>query len=644
MLWRGDWRGWQGTWRGVEGSTQCGGLVLTLRSMSTADVTMRSNLSGNRRRGDAHHWSRTLIPTAREAPSDAESVSHQLLVRGGFIRRVGAGIYSYLPLGLRVIGKVERIVREEMDAARASELLMPALAPIELLRKTGRDEAYGDNLFRLTDRHGRMAALAPTHEETITDFMTTSVHSYKQLPLNLYQIQTKFRDEFRPRSALLRGREFIMKDAYSFHLSVEGPGGLNETYDAMHRAYVNIFDRCGLDYSVVEAEAGPIGGSASHEFMVNCSSGEDTILRCPATGYAANVEKCEIGPREWSFDGEPTGELETVETPGMSTIEEVGKFLKVKPRNMLKTLIFVTEGEPKRFVVAVVRGDHEVNEGKVRDAAGESARLAKDMEAVEAGFAVGFVGPKSAVEKGALLLVDPDAAHGMDPEKGKPMFWASGADRMDHHVKHFNWRRELGDALDDRSRVRVVDLRNAMEGDPSPRDSSAKLESGRGIEVGHIFKLGTKYSDAMGFQILDKDQQRKSVIMGCYGIGVTRTVQACVEMSHDEEGAIWPAALAPYHVHIVPMKVEANSEHMRVAARLAGELAERGLDALIDDREERAGVKFKDADLIGCPVRLTIGDKSLAEGAVELKGRREGGKGSLAPIEEAVEGCEGMLG
>jgi len=611
--------------------------------MSTTDVAIRSELSGNRRRGDAHLWSRTLIPTTKEAPSDAESISHQLLVRGGFIRRVGAGIYTYLPLGLRVIEKVSRIVREEMNSAGASELLMPALAPIELLRKTGRDEAYGDNLFRLEDRHGRIAALAPTHEETITDFMSTSVHSYKQLPLSLYQIQTKFRDEFRPRSALLRGREFIMKDAYSFHVGVEGPGGLNETYDAMHRAYVNIFDRCGLDYSVVEAEAGPIGGSASHEFMVNCSSGEDTILRCPTTGYAANVEKCETGPREWSFEGEPTGELEVVDTPGMSSIEAVSKFLKVKPRNMLKTLVFTTESEPRRLVVAVVRGDHDVNEGKVRDALGEPVHLAGDMEAVEAGFAVGFVGPKSAVEKGALLLIDPDAAQGIDLEKGKSMFWAAGADQKDRHVKHFNWRRELGDALDDASKVRVADVRNAMAGDPSPRDPSAKLESGRGIEVGHIFKLGTKYSDAMGFQVLDRDQQRKSVIMGCYGIGVTRTVQACVEMSSDENGCVWPAALAPYHVHIVPMNVDLESEHMRLAQRLAEELAEAGLDALIDDREERPGVKFKDADLIGCPVRLTIGDKSLAEGAVELKGRRESGKGSMAPSDEAVERCAALL-
>ncbi len=629
--------------------------------------------SGGSGRAAVHIWSRTLIPTSKEAPSDAEAPGHKLLVRGGFIRRVGSGIYDYLPLGWRVLQKVTRIVREEMDAAGAAEMLMPALEPIELFKDTKRDEAYGDNLFKLTDRHGRVVALAPTHEEVITELMMAAVASYKQLPLNLYQIQTKYRDEFRPRSGLLRGREFIMKDAYSFHLRVEGPGGLNEAYDAMHRAYVNIFTRCGLDFTVVEAESGPIGGSASHEFMVNSPSGEDTILKCPVSGYAANMEKCEIGERLWTLDAEPTGALEKVHTPNLPGIDEVGKFMKVKPDRMLKTLVFKMQappggpalragspaggtgappggtgvppvsprsGErtaPTHWLLAVVRGNHDVNEGKLRAAAGAPVAMAGDVEARMAGFAIGYVSPRAllAARKNPstpiTLIIDPDAA-----QSG---FWATGADEPDHHVKHFNWRRELGDALNDPNLVKVADIRNAVAGDPSPRAPGAKLEAARGIEVGHIFKLGTKYSDAMGFQILDSDQQRKSVIMGCYGIGVSRTLQCCAETMHDDNGLKWPAAIAPYHVHIVPMKIEESSEHMRTAHTLARDLAAAGLDVLIDDRDERPGVKFKDADLIGCPIRLTIGDKSLAEHAVEFKLRTDPGKGENIPIANAVAHC-----
>jgi len=603
-------------------------------------------------RGDVHRWTSVLIPTAKEAPSDAEAISHKLLVRGGYIRRVGAGIYTYLPLAWRVLGRLTQIIREEMNAAGGAEMLMPAMEPIELMRQTGRDEDYGDNLFRVTDRHGRDIALAPTHEEIITDLMARAVNSYKQLPLILYQIQTKFRDEFRPRSGLLRGREFIMKDAYSFHTTVEGPGGLNEAYDAMHRAYENAFRRCGLDFSVVEAESGPIGGSASHEFMVNTDSGEDTILVCPSTGYAANVEKCAIGPRAWSFEGEPTGELERVHTPDMPGIEAVGNHMKVKPRNMLKTLVFhLTErdpGEPGAFALGVVRGDQEVNEGKVRDALGEPAAVAGEVEARSAGFQIGYVSPRAGVEGRTgeacrLVIVDPDAARGTDEAGGKSMFWATGADEADHHVKHFNWRREMGAALDEDSKVRVADIRNAEPGDPSPKDPSARLLAQRGIEVGHIFKLGTKYSKAMGFEVLLADQRRAPVIMGCYGIGVTRTMQACVEMSHDDDGIVWPAALAPYHVILVPLDVDADSEAMRTADRLASDLSAAGLDVLIDDRDERPGVKFKDADLIGVPVRLVLG-RGLAEGRVEIRSRSAGGKGEEAPLEEAVGRCMAGVG
>ncbi len=592
-------------------------------------------------RGAIQRWTQTFIPTSKEAPADAEAISHKLLVRAGYIRRVGAGIYDYLPLAWRVLQKLSAIIREEMNAAGASEMLMPAMEPIELFADTKRDVDYGNNLFKLTDRHGRVVALAPTHEEIITELMKSGVTSYRQLPLTLYQIQTKYRDEFRPRSGLLRGREFIMKDAYSFHLTLDGPGGLGETYDSMDRAYTNTFTRCGLDFSRVEAEAGPIGGSASHEFMVNCDAGEDVILRCSATGYAANVEKCETGERPSSFDGDPTGDLEKVHTPNLPGIDEVGKFLKVKPGNMLKTVVFQRVDDSKQpWVLAVVRGDHDVNEGKVKNAAGGPVALADEAEARAAGFSIGYVSPRVIVGRDdCLLVVDPDAAQGTDAAKGKSMFWATGADEVDHHVKHFNWRREMGDVLNNSDYVKVADVRNAMAGDPSPRAEDAILEEGRGIEVGHIFKLGTKYSEAMGLTVLDPNQDRVPVIMGCYGIGVSRTLQACVEMSHDDDGVIWPTALAPYHVLISPLKVEPDSDLMTTATSLADELAAAGVDVLIDDRDERPGVKFKDADLIGIPIRLTIGDKALAESSVEFKRRGDAGKGSLVKINDVVDAC-----
>ncbi len=610
-----------------------------------------SSSAANSRRGAVQFWSRTIIPTAKEAPADAEAPSHKLLSRAGYIRRVSAGVYDYLPLAWRVLRKIEQIVREEMDGAGASEMLMPALTPVEFFEQTGRAEAYGPLLFRLTDQHSRTLALGPTHEETITELMKAAVTSYKQLPLNLYQIQTKFRDEARPRAGLLRCREFIMKDAYSFAMSVDGPGGLGEQYDAMYKAYVNTFTRCGLKFAVVEAESGPIGGSASHEFMVQCESGEDTFLVCPQSGYSANVEKCEIGQRPGTFDGEPTGALAEVHTPNMPSIEEVGKFMGVKPIRMLKTIVFRAaspapggggqgEGQssPGRqagasWVLAVVRGDHDVNEGKVKSAAGFPVVMAPEKEARAAGFAIGYVSPRVVASKSdVLLLVDPDAA--------QTGFWATGADKPDHHVKHFNWKRDVGDVLCNEKRVRITDIRNAVAGDPSPRAPGAKLEARRGIEVGHIFKLGTKYSDAMGFAVLDENQTKRSVIMGCYGIGVSRTMAACVESSHDENGIVWPAAIAPYHILITPLKVEPDGPAMKTAGDLAARLAEAGLDVLIDDRDERPGVKFKDADLIGIPIRLTIGDKALAEGSVEFKRRSDTqGKGELVKFEAIVSRC-----
>lgn len=558
------------------------------------------------------------------------------MLRAGLIRQIGAGLYDYLPLGFRVLQRVMTIVREEMNAAGASELLLPALIPMEFYADTKRDVAYGDNLFKLTDRHGRDSALGPTHEEIITELMMASVTSYRQLPLNLYQIQTKYRDEFRPRFGVLRSREFLMKDAYSFHVEVEGPGGLNETYDKMYAAYCKIFDRCGLDYSIVEAESGPIGGSASHEFMCNSPVGEDTILKSDKGNYAANVEKCGIGKRAHDLNGAPTGELTKVHTPNLPGIEGVSEFLKVKPNRMLKTIVWPwSAGERSGWVMAIVCGHHDVNEGKVRDLLREQIGApvtlqteGSDAAARAAGFAIGYVSPAGAAGKSdCTVFADADAAQGG--------FWATGADESDHHVKHFNWKR---DVLDKGIEVHVADIRNAMEGDPSPLDDGGTLRASKGIEVGHVFKLGTKYSDAMGFAVSDEKQQKRSVIMGCYGIGIGRIIASAIEMNHDENGIKWPAAIAPFDVIITPIKYEGEAKD--VADRLKAELTAAGLDVLVDDRDERPGPKFKDADLIGIPIRLTIGDKALAQGCVEMV-KRDGsmGRGEMVKVEEVVTRC-----
>ncbi|MFG0331674.1 MAG: proline--tRNA ligase [Phycisphaerales bacterium] len=590
-------------------------------------------------------WSQTLIPTSRQVPADAQIPSHRLMLRAGLVRQVGAGLYSYLPLGFRVLHRVIEIVREEMNRAGGAEILMPALEPFEFFADTKRDVDYGDNLFRLTDRHGRQNALAPTHEEIVTDLMKAYVESYRQLPLTLYQIQTKFRDEFRPRFGVLRSREFIMKDAYSFHLTVGGPGGLNETYDRLYDAYCRIFDRCGLKYTVVEAESGPIGGSASHEFMCMTEVGEDTILISDDGEYAANVEKCAIGRREHDLDGTPTGDLERVHTPNMSTIESVGKFMKVKPEHMLKTIVWPWSrmdgaGEETGWVIAVVRGDHDVNEGKVRDALREALGfpIKVDAEADEsgarsAGFHVGFMSPAASIHPSGearddcVVFADHDAA--------QAKFWATGGDEVDTHVKHFNWKREV---IDRGVEVRVADIRNAAEGDPSPHANGGTLHESKGIEVGHVFKLGSKYSDAMGFQVVDERQERRSVIMGCYGIGVGRIVASAIELNHDDDGIIWPAAIAPFDVVITPIKYEGRMKD--AADQLERELTEAGLEVLLDDRDERPGPKFKDADLIGVPIRLTVGDKALDQGGVEMV-RRDGslGRGEVVPLDAVVARC-----
>jgi len=633
-------------------------------------------------------WSRTLIPTLRQPPADAVAPSHQLMLRAGCIHMLGAGVYDYLPLGLRSLRKAMQIVREEMDAAGAVEVLLPTLQPIELWEKTGRRAAYGDNLFVVTDRHGRENALGPTHEEVITTLVGDFVESYRQLPLTLYQIQTKFRDEFRPRFGVIRSREFQMKDAYSFHLTVEGSGGLDETYQKQYDAYCRIFSRCGLPYKVVEAESGPIGGSASHEFMVPSPTGEDTILESDSSDYAANVEKAEIGPRKISETLQPfsrvacdaltatapTGDIEKVHTPDCPAIEDVCAFFKkelgtkLKARNMLKTLLYSVkfhddtdvfgQESTRKYAMVIVRGDHDVNDAKLRAAIKElwaqqrnfaGIELADVRAAEEDGFAIGFVGPQLIRKNSAKrcisnVLVDYDAA--------VDQFWVTGANEVDHHVKHFNWQRDfLADvpASPDSKFLTVADIRNAVDGDPAPESKGGgTLRETKGIEIGHVFKLGCKYTDALKVSVSDEDQKSKPVFMGCYGIGVNRILASAIERAggHDDDGVIWPAAIAPYSVLITTIKHE--GEVAATAEKLAADLeastaslsgVPTRVDVLIDDRDERPGVKFKDADLIGIPVRVTVGDRGLKEGKVEIKARNgsNGAKGEMVDVAAAVD-------
>jgi len=559
-------------------------------------------------------WTQLLIPTLKEAPADAQAVSHQLMLRAGLIRQLGAGTFSFLPLGLRSLHKASQIVREEMNAIGAAEVLLPALQPLELWQKSGRDIGYGENLMKLKDRHGRSMVLGPTHEEVITELVGACVNSYKQLPLSLYQIQTKFRDEYRPRFGLLRLREFLMKDAYSFHATEES---LNQTYDAMYNAYARIFTRCGIPFLVAEAQSGPIGGSASHEFVCPCATGEDVVVTSDKGNYAANLEKARTGPRPWTFSGEPTGPLEKVHTPGLASVEEVGKFMGVKPKNILKTLVFqASSSHGVNWVAAVVRGDHEVNEAKLLEAARETMGVAAlqlaDTPELRAKFAVGFVGPDAAMKVAdAALIVDPDAA--------QAGFWAAGANEIDYHVKHFNWFRDAGDRLADPAKVAVADIRNAQSGDPSPRSDGGVLATARGIELGHIFKLGTRYSEALGAYFLDAAGQQHPIIMGCYGIGIARILMAAVEAFHDERGILWPAAIAPFSVVLTPIRYE--GEVKEATDRLYEQLKSHGIDTILDDRDARPGFKFADADLIGFPLRINIGERNLKDGIVELKRR-----------------------
>ncbi len=555
-------------------------------------------------------WSRYYVPTLKEAPADAEVVSHKLLIRAGMIRRLTSGVYTYLPLGYRALNKVAAILREEMDNAGALEVHMPMVQPADLWKESGRWDYYGKELLRLKDRHDREGCLGPTHEEVITDLLRGEVRSYRQLPLNLYQIQTKFRDEVRPRFGLMRGREFVMKDGYSFDKDEEGA---NQSYKAMFAAYTRAFQRMGLRFRAVEADSGAIGGSFSHEFMVLATTGEDTIAACTACDYAANLEKAEV-----TLAGEPVSlpecpAYETVATPETHTVEDVCAFLKLGPEKIVKTLLFDADGEP---VAALVRGDRELNEIKLKNQLNATVlNLATPEQVVAWSKApVGFAGPVGlAVER---IVADNELLQGTD--------WVTGANQGDAHHVHVDLKR-------DASISAYADLRTVTESDPCPR-CSGKLELTKGIEVGHVFKLGLKYSKTMSATFLDENGKDQHMVMGCYGIGVSRIVAACIEQNHDDAGIVFPPPLAPYEVLLCNLGIKEDACNAK-ADEIYTWLNAQGIEVLLDDRNERPGVKFKDADLIGLPIQLVVGAKALAKGIVEAKDRRTGERAEL-PVDD----------
>ncbi|MBM4275607.1 MAG: proline--tRNA ligase [Deltaproteobacteria bacterium] len=556
-------------------------------------------------------FSRMLIPTLKEDPSEAEADSHKLLLRAGMMRKLTAGIYNYLPVGLRALRKVENIVREEMNRAGAQEVLMPAVQPAELWQESGRWNVYGKELLRFKDRHGRDYCFGPTHEEVITDLVRREVQSYRQLPLNLYQIQVKFRDEIRPRFGLIRGREFIMKDAYSFHTDeAEAEAG----YQAMYDAYNRIFTRCGLKFKTVEADTGPIGGSYSHEFMVLADTGEDLLASCTACDYAANLEKAEvILPANNPAVPAATGP-EAVHTPNVRTVEEVAAFLKVTPQEIVKTLIYETDKGP---VAVLIRGDHEVNEVKVRNLLGVTDLILAGPARVEelTGAEVGFAG---AVGLNIPIYADQAAA-----ALGSMV---TGANRTGYHLVGVAPQRDFAMA-------QAADLRTVTQNDPCPRCGGA-LDILRGIEVGHVFKLGLKYSKALKAVYLDADGAEQFIFMGCYGIGVSRIVAAAIEQGHDKDGIIWPMALAPFQAAVIPISVN-EAAVVDAALRVHEELEAQGVEVLLDDRDERPGVKFKDCDLLGIPLRVVVGPKTLAQAAAEVRHRRKKDT-AIIPLDDLI--------
>jgi len=557
-------------------------------------------------------YSQYFLPTLKETPGDAEVVSHQLMARAGMIRKVAAGVYDYLPFGLRVIRKVENIVREEMNRAGAIELLMPAVNPADLWQQSGRWQEYGKELLRFKDRKETDFCIGPTHEEVVTEIVRGTVNSYRQLPLNLYQIQTKFRDEMRPRFGLMRGREFIMKDAYSFDVD---DAGADISYKKMYDAYRRIFERCGLKFRAVEADSGAIGGSFSHEFMVLAETGEDAIVSCNSCDYAANVEKAELRARTGEAPA-PTMELGKVATPNLKSIEDVAAFLNEIPQKMVKTLMLQNEREEN--VAVLLRGDHKLNEVKLCNFLDCNHLQMADEALVRklTGAPTGFSGP---IGLTCRVLADQELAIMSD--------FGLGANEENFHLTGANHGRDFQVEA-------FVDLREAMAGDPCPR-CEGKLESWRGIEVGHVFKLGTKYSDTMHATVLDDQGKERTLIMGCYGIGVGRTAAASIEQNHDENGIIWPMPLAPFQV-IVTLLNPNDETVLGAGETLYDQLVAEGLEVLLDDRDERPGSKFKDAELLGIPLRVTVGARGLKEQSFELQDRQTGEK-SMLPVDGAAE-------
>ncbi|HEY9160482.1 MAG TPA: proline--tRNA ligase [Desulfomonilia bacterium] len=554
-------------------------------------------------------FSGMFLKTMKEDPRDAEVASHRLMLRAGMIKKLASGIYSWLPYGLLALKKVEKIIREEMNAAGAQEVLMPGVQPCEIWQESGRWDIYGKELLRFKDRKNAEFCLGPTHEEVITDMVRSELNSYKDLPVTLYQIQAKFRDEIRPRFGVMRAREFMMKDAYSFDKDDEGA---EKSYESQYKAYEKIFERCGLRFKAVEADSGPIGGNFSHEFMVLADTGEDIILSCTQCSYAANVEKAEIKRPEKEQHAEVTGNSpEKVHTPDIRTVEEVCEFLGIEKTSLVKTMIYNTD---KGLAAALVRGDHEVNEAKLRCSLGvDNIELAdEEMIARATGAPRGFAGPV-----GLKVRIVADISLDDGP-------YVTGANEHDYHLKNVWLSRDAKIEKSD-------DIRNALPGDACPKCSGI-LEAIRGIEVGHVFKLGTKYSKTMHAEFLDEKGDLKPMIMGCYGIGVSRVVAAAIEQNHDGDGIIFPLPIAPFAVIILPLDLR-NPQVVATAEDLYSALTKTGLDVLIDDRDLRPGFKFKDADLIGIPYRVTIGSKGLAEGLIEIRERATGNVTKVSPAE-----------
>ena len=562
--------------------------------------------------------SRFFIGTLKEAPADAEIVSHKLMVRAGMIRRVAGGIYDYMPIGLRSIRKVEAIVREEMNRAGAIELLMPAVQPAELWQESGRWEQYGPELLRVKDRHERDFVVGPTHEEVVTDIARREIKSYRQMPVNFYQIQTKFRDEIRPRFGVMRGREFIMKDAYSFDKDREG---LQVTYQKMYDAYVRIFKRMGLEFRAVAADNGSIGGSGSHEFHVIADTGEDAIAYCPDSDYAANVEAAEALPLI-DKRAAPSEPLVKTATPGKAKCEAVAEYLNIPLERTIKSIVLAVDndGTEPTIWLLMLRGDHELNEIKASKVPGLAGyRFATEQEIIEwFGTPPGYLGPLG-TKKPVKVVADRTVANMSD--------FVVGSNEVDYHTTGVNWGRDLPEP-------EVADLRNVRKGDPSP-DGKGLLDICRGIEVGHVFQLGTKYSDAMGATFLDENGKPAPMVMGCYGIGITRILGAAIEQNFDERGIIWPEAIAPFEVVLCPMGYDRSDAVREQADKLYAALVEAGVDVILDDRGERPGVMFADWELIGVPHRLVIGERGLKEGKIEYQGRRDA-EPTLLPVADAA--------